>query len=70
MGKGDEVVLIARIRRGMTCVADARVAEAIVARKARYEQALHEIAACGHEAEAMRALQALIDHAEDEEYEA
>jgi len=51
--------IIARIETGMTTTDDARAVAAIVARLARYELALREIAACGCEDDTARALRAL-----------
>jgi len=62
--------LIGRIETGMTDADDARVVAAIVARLMRYERALRGIAACGGEKDAMRALRALFERAEDRIYEA
>jgi len=52
--------LITRIETGMATVDDARAVAAIVARLARYELALREIAACGCEDDTARALRALV----------
>jgi len=57
--------LIDRIETGMTTVDDARVVAAMVARLTRYERVLREIAACGDEEDAMRALRALVERAEE-----
>ena len=52
--------IIARIETGMTTTDDARTMAAIVARLARYELALREIAACGCDDDTARALRALV----------